>query len=838
MTIFITEFFKLDLTHLNVTFSEENSFFEKDLIKQQSFPFNVPYERSYIPFYDFVSSHNSQNANKYIKGVLFRNDKYFEAELLIISVSKTIKSVIYYSFDKLTIFDTKLSDLPWPTINVGTNVFDFANLVKLQNYPDTKINFVQIHDPEKYADYEFGSKVDFINHHESTEGFSEYVPNPLNLPFRFFKMNEMRPFIYIKEILQFIFEQINYIVSGNFLEDSKISKALQYHNNSIFYTNNNYNFEDELNLTLNQSIVSGYSPTTTAYNEYIVSKTIAQKGSYKVTLELEGELSLSDYGNFYLKCYFNNQIISGRTAAYANYNTDGSQYTFNKSLEFKFDVPEGNVGSTLEFRFICNPFIKETIEGNYELTGTLRPLYKDAINLKDLLPDQTVGEYINAIKESFVLRTDLNTNTQNVTFSFFNSDDGDQEIIDISKYEVFQTPRQLNLSVGYKVQFNDDSTININKKGEFVTADEGFTIINLPIEPLPSIYIETQPYVQHQDALALFFYEANENARPLLIDDNENSYNRLGFVHQFQRQWLYQNLNSEEYNLNVDLPLYMSSKINAKSKLWFYNNFFIVHNLKRFSKNNLFERMNFRLFKLKSYPQFNFVIDGGTDFEPPIAFTSYLFGALVTEFSTKIIPGQIGNPSYFSIDIFGNQSSDPQGLSLSFGWEVLSSPDGSTSGVFLSQNTAHSITRFTHSTYLHLIGIYQLKLTVVNSEGLSNSIDFSVHVNDEDAPDPRVVLLQTNVGSNNFLGSLNFTPLNNTGTIEAQNVDVNYTTGAVTPIGSVITFDAPNLSLGANNIILNLPSANNSSWYVKLIVDNIESYDKPLAGASLPYYIY
>ena len=740
MTIFITEFFKLDLTHLTVKFSEENSFFEKDLIKQQSFPFNVPYERSYIPFYDFVSSHNSQNANKYIKGVLFRNDKYFEAELLIISVSKTIKSVIYYSFDKLTIFDTKLSDLPWSTINVGTSIFDFANVVKLQNYPDTKINFVQIHDPEKYADYEFGSKVDFINYHESTEGFSEYVPNPLNLPFRFFKMNEMRPFIYIKEIIQFIFEQINYTVSGNFLEDSKISKALQYHNNAIFYTNNDYHFEDELNLTLNQSIVSGYSPTTTAYNEYIVTKIISQKGSYKVILELEGELSLSDYGNFYLKCYFNNQIISGGTAG-ANYNPDGSQYTFNRSLEFKFDVPEDAVGSTLEFRFICNPFIKETIEGNYEVTGTLRPLYSDSINLKDLLPDQTVGEYINAIKESFVLRTNFNTNTKNVIFSFFNSDDGDQEIIDISKYEVFQTPRQLNLSVGYKVQFNDDTAININKKGEFVTADEGFTIINLPIEPLPSIYIETQPYVKHQDALALFFYEANENARPLLIDDNENSYNRLGFVHQFQRQWLYQNLNSEEYNLNVDLPLYISSKINAKSKLWFYNNFFIVHNLKRFSKNNFFEKMNFRLFKLKSYPQFNFVIDGGTDFEPPTAFTSNSsFGLLVTEFSTTITPGQLGNPSYFTIDIFGNQSSDPQSLPLSFGWEIISTPDGNNSVMFQSQNTAHSITRFQSTSYLITEGDYYLKLKVTNSAGLSDEILIKVAVSSTAPTPPKIIL--------------------------------------------------------------------------------------------------
>ena len=61
MTIFTTELFKLDLTHLNIKFSDENQFFEKDLIKQQSFPFRVPRERSFLSFFEFIESHNVQN---------------------------------------------------------------------------------------------------------------------------------------------------------------------------------------------------------------------------------------------------------------------------------------------------------------------------------------------------------------------------------------------------------------------------------------------------------------------------------------------------------------------------------------------------------------------------------------------------------------------------------------------------------------------------------------------------------------------------------------------------------------------------------------------------------
>ena len=105
MTIFTTDLFRLNLSHLNIKFSEENSFFEKDIIKQQSFPFKVPRERSFLSFFDFIESHNSTESNKYVKGILFRNDKFYDAELMVIRIAKEIEAVFYYKADNLTIFE-------------------------------------------------------------------------------------------------------------------------------------------------------------------------------------------------------------------------------------------------------------------------------------------------------------------------------------------------------------------------------------------------------------------------------------------------------------------------------------------------------------------------------------------------------------------------------------------------------------------------------------------------------------------------------------------------------------------------------------------------------------
>ena len=127
MTIFFTEFFKLDLSHLDIKFSEENTFFENDLIKQQSFPFRIQNERNFVPIFEFISSHNSVESNKYITGTLFQNDRYYDAELLILRISSQLEAVIYYNSQKVTIFDKNLKDLPWTSVETGDDIFPLQN---------------------------------------------------------------------------------------------------------------------------------------------------------------------------------------------------------------------------------------------------------------------------------------------------------------------------------------------------------------------------------------------------------------------------------------------------------------------------------------------------------------------------------------------------------------------------------------------------------------------------------------------------------------------------------------------------------------------------------------
>jgi hypothetical protein len=722
MTIFITEDFRLDLSHLNIKFSDENSFFEKDLIKQQSFPFKIPKERSFLSFFEFISSHNSTESNQVLTGFLFRNDKYFEAELMVLNIDAVINAVFYYSPDKLTIFDIPLKMLPWPVLNIGDDIYQYAKDTIAKDYPNTLLNFSEVYHPDLHKDNNWGNWSGFINKNVNGD-FQETLTSygSLSIPV----MNEMRPFLYVKEIIRFIFDQIGYTVNGDFNTHASVAKALQYHNNSIYYTNKEYLLKENLTLTLSASNVSGYSPPTVTYNKYVKLITLSSKGSYIIELNLKGLFTISNE-ECHIQVYFNN-ILLGSAIARNNDNT-----TFDKKINTQINVSAADAGKILEIRVICSSGTKNSIDSEYEITGTERPLYGDFIDLKDLLPEKSVGEYISELKESLSLTSIFNEPTKTIAFNFFNSSQNLNAQIDLSKYMTKSISRKLNKSLGYKISFEDGETLYINKKGEFIPSAIGYSALTLPLQPLKTLFIDGLSAVCHQDSNSILFFESNASAKPL-INDGDNIYSRLGFIHLFLRDWLFQLLNSEEYNQTLNLPIYVSSKLNSQSLIWFYNNNFLVHNIQRTNINSLFENIKFRLFKLKSYPVFNLVIDngsGGTTYLPPIAFTSDSSSNtnLITAFSVTHTVGQAGLPSYFFIDLFANNSSDPQNLELSFSWEVLSSPDGVSSGIFQSQTANHSITRFTHSAYINLTGIYSLRLTVVNSVGLMNTLDLTVTV--------------------------------------------------------------------------------------------------------------
>lgn len=733
MTILYTAYFKLDLSHLNIKFSEENDFYEKDLIKQYSFPFKIPKQRGFIPFFEFISSHNSANENTLINATLFRNGNFYEAELMIIGIKKDIEAVIYFSKNKLTIYNRPLNSLPWEVLEIGNNIFDFANTTKGLDYPATPINFVQIYDPEKHKSYDYGQYVNpfttsnapengnFINHCD--DGFfidSEILPDGTVVQ----KMNEMRPFIYIPKIIEFIFNEIGYTVQGDIINNTHLNKALQYHDNSIFYTN-----KDLLKTIPTQFAYFTYNvpvtyPTTIGHSKFIHTVDFDPTfASYNIKVEITGMLRVAVKNECRLLFVFNNEVFAEKAVQHLDPPQDGD---FELTLEARLNIPPNSTTHELQIQMVTPNLVENTVVGTIEIKGTPRPLYKPTLNMASLLPDVTVGNYINAVKESFNLTSIFNEKTKIVTFNFFKSFISNTATVDLSKYAQIEPSRRLNKKTGYKIEFKDAQVLYLDKTGEFVFDAIGFDKISIPLQPLHTLFIDVKPNVRHQNGLSVLFYKANTKALPL-INNGDVSYTRYGFIHHFLRVFLYQELNAEEYNSTMDVPIFEALKIESSSKLKMHNNYFTPLSLKRENKNSLFEKINGRFLKLKNAPYFNFglfspnVVVGYLNVDNSTFPATTIFTQALTIVATvTYLDANFGGSSAFiTCNIIADRTTDPQGLDMFYEWETVSTPSGNIDGEFIALNAEQSNVTFKILAVSNISGDYTVKLKVTNSEGLS-----------------------------------------------------------------------------------------------------------------------
>ena len=817
MLIFITETFKLDLSELNVRFSENNSFFNRNYKKNATFPITIPRLRSFLAFFEFVESHNSTNSNDSIKGVFFKYDKFYEATLSITSIAKDIKAVIYFEEKKHAIYDKKLVELPWEDITVGNDMYQFAKDTIAQDNPATKVNFVQIYAPEKYKENDFGPYNGYINNNVNGDFVDtrvELYSGHIGLPV----MNEIRPFIYFKEILLKIFNEINYTIIGNLITNDLFIKALMYHDNSIYVTNKDYKEEIPLDLQLIDAEPDGYFPQYSERGQNIIMDTV---GTFIFEFELTGEFDTDNpltAETLEYKLLFDGVQINSK-----NFNE-----TQDASISVKFKkeliITVADVGKVFSINIISSTNTFQNITGKATLTGVPEPTYNTTFNLKELMLDLTVDNFITMLADTFLLTIDFNHFNKTVAFNFFEEQIETQEVIDLSKYVTHEPRRSFGKSLGYKISFPDGEEIYYNKKLEELPVAVDFTSKTLPFSPLKTKYVDGIANVEHQEGNSLLFFENNTTALPLLIASGINL-TRRGFITKYLKKWYFENLNSEMYSHIITLPIYIASKIKENSKLWLFNNFFIIKSLQRQSVGSLFQQLDFRLFKIK-----NFYTEAPVSYQNPVAVISDILSP-VTEFFVTATPVDGLNYPNFTALLYGYLSTDPNSLPLSYVWSVVSSPDGNASGIFYPQYgiTDNSNVKLKHTNIFmaNLIGDYTVQLTVTNTAGLSNSINAIVHVIDG-TPPAQIILTHNSLPTSNTSFYTNNETINiNYNGVDSTNARIvialfNYTTmleGAIistTPIANVAQLIQAVEFAGSNQYVVYIETGDATSGFTKV----------------------
>jgi len=145
MLVFTHANFQLDLTYLNVTFSEINQWFKDDFSTEQSFPFDLYLDSELSKNSGFQNHYNSNNNQTIFTGVLDKDGEIVDAVLTFQGrKGKIISAIIKAGLDNFPSFNKKLSELNLEKKPVADIIAD-ANLVIRQGYPAVNYNFGMIH---------------------------------------------------------------------------------------------------------------------------------------------------------------------------------------------------------------------------------------------------------------------------------------------------------------------------------------------------------------------------------------------------------------------------------------------------------------------------------------------------------------------------------------------------------------------------------------------------------------------------------------------------------------------------------------------------------------------
>lgn len=222
MLQFIHNNFKIDLSHLKLTFNKENIWFKTEINSDYSFPFNMPWD-------EWAKISNSTHYNAVDGKVNFEGQLYddglFNSATLKVQETKGkfVSCMIFSGFEGFTVFDKQLKDLPLDNF-VVSNIKTHAMSVITQDYPAVSHNFPMIHtdkyDPETTEFNDFEKIINKFNEGAFVESQIEPGTNIDQIK------NIMQPLPYLLHVVKKGFEADGYDLQGDILNIVDFQKAL------------------------------------------------------------------------------------------------------------------------------------------------------------------------------------------------------------------------------------------------------------------------------------------------------------------------------------------------------------------------------------------------------------------------------------------------------------------------------------------------------------------------------------------------------------------------------------------------------------------------------------
>lgn len=626
MLVFIHDDFKLDLTHLNVTFTEQNPWMKDDFSTEFSIPFDVHLDSELSKNSGFQAHYNANQNKTIFNGWLDKDGELSRALLKFTGIKgKVITAVINAGLDNFPSFDKKLSELPLEIKPVDDIIIDAEEMI-LKSYPETNYNFQMVH-TDKYdpTSDEWNGFGKIINNYAD----GDFLTNALVEDNIDLIRNIMQPMPYLMHILKQGISDSGKTLAGDILTDYDLNRALVFRDGQYF----KQTIKEEIPATYktNEWTALAFQHNGYQYVNYTKEVEVPLKGDYLLFGNIESILytwhpllssnrsrrSMVNINISKVHLGVATTIWSQNVSSQGSGTRQLSKSIITDALDVAVSFEAGDILRIIKTEPQRDQIPSATPDNPEAISLKLIPqryrnpdgspivtiLNLNEINLTKVVPDMTFGELITVIKN---LKNYDFIPVGNFVYMNKIQKKLDRSLAkDLTDFEIEEPERGFHEDREFELAFTDGKTnesykydsVLVNSTDVIVTNYTAKPTVN-PIKidalPLPVIArngVSTSFNFEDQPSkLRLVFMKAIAAGSPPLGIWNENMTIPKLYENDY-KDWLDFRINSIAWNWEFIVSVEKFREITIQTLLYAYENYHVFSEIEKERLNSMYWRV-------------------------------------------------------------------------------------------------------------------------------------------------------------------------------------------------------------------------------------------------------
>jgi hypothetical protein len=444
---------KIPLTETSVRFEYVNSLFNDSFIQgDYTFPFNVAETEVVLKALKFASALDAVGKTYEFESILlFNNQMFLKGNLYINGYTNRIFSVnMAFGIKGNNFIDKPLTEYDFGGIITPPSLIDYANeTVSSTNWKDYPLCFP----PHYNADFYGDSNEDWLGVVNKMDVVSkEYYSNSSGSEYN------LVPWFYVMFLLNHVAETEGYTLTGDFVENPEASKLILYNNYaldeletfySIFITksNNQPLLSPDGQINFLESTPEDVDKDNCWLNND--SYKIKTTGVHNIDIRLNFNSGYINIASWPALVYYRIYVLINNVVVHTfwrniNNFSQPSGYEKEEFLFFSFNATAGQVNQYVTFKYSMDtpaadgyftpPIIRPESYIYVYVDGLVGVnVYAKSIDPRNHIPKDTVGEFLNNLKNAFGLFVDINPIKKIISINFHKNTLLKKPIVDYSK---------------------------------------------------------------------------------------------------------------------------------------------------------------------------------------------------------------------------------------------------------------------------------------------------------------------------------------------------------------------------------------------------------------------